>query len=61
MFFMKYDLAVIWLDRGLKVVDVQVARRWRPAYTPARPALYVLETHPDHAADFHCGDQVKLK
>lgn len=61
MFFMNYDLAVIWLDRSLKVVDVQLARRWRPAYTPARPALYVLETHPDRAVDFHIGDQVILK
>lgn len=61
MFFMNYDLAVIWLDRSLKVVDVQTARRWRPAYTPAHPALYVLEAHPDRAADFHTGDQVILK
>jgi uncharacterized membrane protein (UPF0127 family) len=61
MFFMNYDLAVIWLNRELKVVDVQLARRWRPAYTPAQPALYVLETHPDRLKDFHIGDQVTLK
>lgn len=61
MFFMNYDLAVVWLNRELQVVDVQLARRWRPAYTPAKPALYVLETHPDRISDFHIGDQVILK
>jgi len=60
MFFMNYDLAVVWLNRELQVVDVQLARRWRPAYTPAKAALYVLETHPDRLNDFHIGDQVIL-
>lgn len=61
MLFMNYDLAVIWLDRALTVVDVQLALRWRPMYTPAQPAMYVLEAHPSRAADFHIGDQVILK
>ena len=61
MFFMNFDLAVVWLDRSLTVVDVQLARRWRPMYTPAQPAMYVLETHPNRTADFQIGDRVKLK
>lgn len=58
MFFMNYDIAVVWINRDMQVVDVQLARRWRPAYTPAKPALYVLETHPDRLRDFKIGDQV---
>jgi uncharacterized membrane protein (UPF0127 family) len=61
MFFMKYDLAVIWLNRDFRVVDVQLARRWRPAYSPAKPALYVLETHPERLKDFKIGDRITLK
>lgn len=58
MFFMNFDLTVVWLDRNLRVVDVQYARRWRPAYTPAKPARYVLELHPDRLNDFQTGDQL---
>lgn len=58
MFFMNFDLTVVWLDSNLRVVDVQYARRWRPAYTPAKPARYVIELHSDRLKDFQAGDQL---
>ncbi len=61
MFFMNFDIAVVWLDKNLRVVDAQRARRWRPAYTPASPAKYVLETHPDRLKDYQVGDQILLQ
>jgi uncharacterized protein len=61
MFFMNFDIATVWLDPQLRVVDVRLARRWRPAYFPAGPAKYILEAHPDRLADFHPGDQVALE
>jgi uncharacterized membrane protein (UPF0127 family) len=61
MFFMNFDITVVWLDHDLKVVDVRVARKWRPAYTPTKPAKYVLEIHPDQFRHFKAGDQVALE
>ncbi len=61
MFFMNFDIAVIWADEQLRVVDAQLARRWRPAYAPARAAKYVLETHPERLSDFEVGDQLVIE
>jgi murein DD-endopeptidase MepM/ murein hydrolase activator NlpD/uncharacterized membrane protein (UPF0127 family) len=42
------DLAVIWINSAEEVVDIKLARRWRLAYLPERPARYVLELAPAH-------------
>lgn len=60
MLGVNHDLAVAWLDADSRVVDLRLARRWRPAYFPARPARYVLEMHPSRLADFQVGDQLQL-
>ncbi len=60
MFFMNFDIAVVWADEQLRVVDLKYARRWRPAYAPAKAAKYVLETHPDRLKDFEIGDQLVI-
>ncbi len=60
MFFMNFDIAVVWADENLRVVDMQLARRWRPAYAPAKAAKYVLETHPDRLNDYRTGDQLVI-
>lgn len=61
MFFMNFDIAVIWADPDLHVVDVQVAKRWRPYYAPVKAAKFVLETHPKRFADYKIGDQLVVK
>lgn len=58
MLFMAMDLAVVWINKNQEVVDVCLARRWRPGYMPKKPACYVLETHPDRMHDFNIGDKV---
>ena len=60
MLFVYFDLAVFWIDGGMKVVDRVLAKAWRPAYIPARPARYVLELHPDHASAFEIGHEVRF-
>ena len=45
MFFMQYDIAVVWLDKDFRVVDVKIARKWQPYYAPAAPARFTLETN----------------
>lgn len=61
MLFCFTDLAVIWLDSTLKVVDKVLAKVWRPAYFPARPAKYILEIQPERLSDFEIGDQIELE
>jgi uncharacterized membrane protein (UPF0127 family) len=60
MLFMNFDIAVIWIDTNKVVVDLQLARRWRPFYAPSAPARYILETHPDRLVDFHIGDRLEF-
>jgi uncharacterized protein len=58
MLFMNFDIAVIWADEKRQVVDVKLARRWRPVYSPALPAKYVLEIHASRLDNFKIGDQL---
>ena len=60
MLFVNFDLAIIWINSEMKVVDKALARSWRPAYFPKQPAKYVLEIHPDRLDDFVIGDTVQI-
>jgi uncharacterized membrane protein (UPF0127 family) len=61
MFFVPFDLSVIWINSDLQVVDKTLARSWRPAYFSKQPAKYVLEIHPERWEDFQIGDAVEFK
>jgi uncharacterized membrane protein (UPF0127 family) len=61
MLAMWIDLAVVWITDSGEVADVRLARRWRPAYFPQRPARYVLEMAVSHMEDFHIGEQVRFE
>jgi hypothetical protein len=61
MLFVWIDLAVVWINSAQQVVDVRLARRWRPAYVPARPARYVLEISPERLEDYCIGDQLHFE
>jgi uncharacterized membrane protein (UPF0127 family) len=61
MFFVSFDLAVIWINSDMQVVDKILARSWKPAYFSKQPAKYVLEVHPDRWDEFQVGDRVKFK
>ncbi len=61
MFFMHIDLTVVWINNAQQVVDVRLARRWRPAYFSQKPARYVLELHTDRLHDFEIGDQLHIE
>ncbi len=60
MFFMRFDIAAIWLDADHKVIHKTIAHRWRPYYAPSSPAAIVLEIHPTRINDYNVGDQVKI-
>jgi uncharacterized membrane protein (UPF0127 family) len=61
MLFVPFDLAVIWINSAMQVVDKVLAKSWRPAYFSKQPARYVLEIHPDRWGDFEIGDGVEFK
>ena len=61
MMFVWTDLTVIWIDSYNLVVDTVLAKPWRPFYTPAQPARYVLEIHPDRFGEFKAGDIVEFE
>jgi len=46
MFFLRYDLGVVWVNTAGIVVDRQHAKPWRPYYAPAQPARYFIEANP---------------
>jgi uncharacterized membrane protein (UPF0127 family) len=55
------DLAVAWINSRQVVVDVRLARQWRPVYLPSQPARYVLEMAPARLGDFQVGDRVSFE
>jgi uncharacterized membrane protein (UPF0127 family) len=61
MLFVPFDLAVIWIDSKMQVVDKVLAKSWRPAYFSKKPARYVLEIHHNRWGDFEIGDGVEFK
>jgi uncharacterized membrane protein (UPF0127 family) len=60
MLFVPFELSVIWIDTSLTVVDKVLAKPWRLAYLPARPARYILEIHPDRWNDYQISEKVEL-
>jgi uncharacterized membrane protein (UPF0127 family) len=60
MLFVFMDLGVVWLDSSQRVVDIRVARAWRPVYIPCQPARYTLEIQPQRLNEFHIGDHLEF-
>lgn len=46
MFFVFFDIGVVWLAEDGTVVDAQRAKPFRPYYAPQAPARYFLEAAP---------------
>lgn len=61
MFFVSFDLCVVWINSQMQIVDKVLAKSWRPAYFSRQPAQYVLEVHPDRWDEFQIGDTVQFK
>jgi uncharacterized membrane protein (UPF0127 family) len=61
MFFVNFDLGVVWVNGEGVVVDTAVAKAWRPHYAPQAPARYVIEMHPDKLPLVKVGDKIKFE
>ena len=60
MFFVFFNLGVIWVNEAGEVVDSLVARPWRPSYAPQSPARYVIELHPSLLEQVQIGDHLQF-
>ncbi len=58
MLFMAFPIAVIWIDESFHIVDTALAKPWRPAYVPRKPARYTLEAVPQVLDHLSIGDVV---
>ena len=60
MMFVWTDLAVIWINAHMEVVDTRLAVKWHLGYISAAPAMYVLEMAPERLPDFNIGDKIRI-
>jgi uncharacterized membrane protein (UPF0127 family) len=58
MLFVFFPISVLWLDADRRVVDVTLAKPFRPFYAPKRPAQYFVEGAPVLLEQVHIGDQL---
>jgi uncharacterized membrane protein (UPF0127 family) len=61
MLFVSFDLAVVWINSNMQVVDKVLAKSWRIAYFSRQSARYVLEIHPERWGDYEIGDTVEFQ
>jgi uncharacterized membrane protein (UPF0127 family) len=55
------DLTIVWINSLNNIVDVRLARSWRPLYIPKKPARNVLELHSSRLNEFHIGDALHFE
>lgn len=60
MFFMRFAIAVVWMDARGTVVDKALALPWRPAYAPRAPAQYYIEASPSLLDRVEIGDTLRF-
>ncbi len=61
MFFVFFDIGVIWLDDAGVVVDTVVARPFRPYYAPRAAARYYLEAAPSLTGQVRVGERLLIE
>ena len=61
MMFVFIDLGVVWLNSSYQVVDIKLAKKWRPIYIPKVPSQYFLEISPERLSEFQVGDQLSIE
>jgi len=60
MFFVPFDLGIVWINNQHEIVDVAVAKRWIGLKSPRKPARYILEVTPARMSEFHNGDKLEF-
>jgi uncharacterized membrane protein (UPF0127 family) len=55
-----FSIAVVWLDAQGVVVDKKLAKPFRLAYVPQKPAQYFIEANVDLLDRVQVGDQIQF-
>jgi uncharacterized membrane protein (UPF0127 family) len=58
MFFVPFPIAVIWLNARKEVVDLALAKPFRPYYASRAPAQYFVEGVPGLLEQAQIGDEL---
>jgi uncharacterized membrane protein (UPF0127 family) len=61
MLFMRFSITVIWVNKENIIVDKSLAKPWRFAYAPKKPANIIYELHETVYDEFNIGDKIKIK
>lgn len=61
MLFMFMSIGVIWVNSEGIVVDKKLAKPWRLAYVPAKPAKYFIEANTSILERVSIGDKLTFK
>ncbi|MAU11186.1 MAG: hypothetical protein CL607_15305 [Anaerolineaceae bacterium] len=61
MLFMFMSIGVIWVNAEGIVVDKKLAKPWRLAYVPAKPAKYFIEANTSILERVSIGDKLTFK
>lgn len=59
MFFMNFDIFIVWLNSSFQVVDIRNAHKWQPFLFPQKPAQYVLELNPKMSDKIRIGNTLQ--
>ncbi len=60
MFFVFFQIGVVWLDASGYVVDKALAKPWRPMYAPRAPAQFFIEANPSILDRVNIGDSIQF-
>ena len=61
MLFMKFDIAVFWIDQLDTIVDKRIAKKWGLIYYPEVKSQKILETHTDIYDKLQIGDKIIIE
>ncbi|MBI9034931.1 MAG: DUF192 domain-containing protein [Bacteroidales bacterium] len=59
MFFMRFDITVLWVNSKRIIVDKKFAKQWK-VYFPSSHARYILEIHKSQFNNFEIGDHIQI-
>jgi uncharacterized membrane protein (UPF0127 family) len=60
MFFVFFQIGVVWLNASGQVVDKTLAKPWRPMYAPRAPAQFFIEANPSILDRVNIGDSIRF-
>lgn len=61
MYFMNYDLTILWADHDGRIVDRVKALKWKTIASPQKDAKYILEAHIDRFEEYNTGDMLDFR